>query len=251
MTLRLSGRRVVLTGGASGLGRAMLNQLVAEGAHVVVFDRDADQLSTLTADFPDVAIQNVELTDANAVESAVEQAFAILGGVDVLINNAGIICSAPLIDVLQRSSRAERMAQWETVISTNLTAVYSITMSIAERMVRKRIKGTIINISSISARGNAGQSAYAAAKAGVEALTVSWARELGPLGIRAVCIAPGFVDTPSTHNALTVDKIADIVSRTPLRRLAKDHEVALAVVQMIENSFVTGAVLSIDGGLVL
>jgi len=109
----------------------------------------------------------------------------------------------------------------------------------------------IVNFSSIAASGNPGQSAYAAAKAGIEAMTTVWARELGPLGIRAVAIAPGFVATPSTDAAMNPDALADLKRRTPLLRLARPAEITSAVLFAIENDFLTGTTIAVDGGLVL
>jgi 3-oxoacyl-[acyl-carrier protein] reductase len=109
----------------------------------------------------------------------------------------------------------------------------------------------IVNMSSISARGNAGQSAYAAAKAGVEALTRSWAKELGPLGLRFVAVAPGFIDTPSTRAALSVEILEELKQKTPLRRLGEVANVALAVIYALENDLLTGTVLDVDGGLTI
>lgn len=251
MSGRLTGRRILITGGASGLGRAMAETLTAEGATLAVLDRDAAGLEALRAALPGVTTRTVDLTDAEATDQAVEEIFEALGGLEALVNNAGIIRNAPLVDMLRRSPRTTRLAQWDEVIATNLSAVYALTMSVAERMVRKRLKGVIVNVSSIAARGNPGQSAYAAAKAGVEALTMTWAKELGPLGLRAVCVAPGFTDTPSTHAALTEAKVAEVTGEVPLRRLGQAEEVALAVAQLIENGYVNGAVLRVDGGLVM
>ena len=118
-------------------------------------------------------------------------------------------------------------------------------------MVVSRTKGVIVNISSISASGNAGQSAYSAAKAGVNALTKVWAKELGPMGIRVVAVAPGFCDTKSAHNALSESVLTQIVQDVPLRRLGRPEEIAAGVVAVIENGFIHGKVIQIDGGLVV
>jgi 3-oxoacyl-[acyl-carrier protein] reductase len=118
-------------------------------------------------------------------------------------------------------------------------------------MLIKRTKGVVVSVSSISARGNAGQSAYAAAKAGVNALTVTWAKELGPMGLRFVAIAPGFIDTPSTRDALSDAILAKLKLKVPLRRLGDLESVYLAVAYAIENNYVNGTVLEVDGGLVI
>ena len=126
-----------------------------------------------------------------------------------------------------------------------------MTVNVADKMVRSRSKGVIINISSISSYGNAGQSAYSAAKAALNALTVTWSKELGMFGIRCVAIAPGFIDTTSTRAALTEAKIKTYSNATPLGRLGKTDELLHAVVFIIENDFYNGTILNLDGGLKL
>ena len=135
---------------------------------------------------------------------------------------------------------------------SNLFMVSLIVSSIViEKMVLKRTKGIVVNISSISAQGNAGQTAYSAAKAGVEALTKTWAKELGIFGIRVVAIAPGFMDTESTHKALNEKIINALKQKVPLKTLGNAKDVSEAIVYAIESEYVNGAVLKIDGGLTL
>ena len=116
-------------------------------------------------------------------------------------------------------------------------------------MVKTRTRGVVINISSVSASGNAGQSAYSAAKAGVESLTVTWAKELGPWGIRVAGLAPGFTETPSTHNAIAENILEQIRKEVPIGRLGEPSEVAHAVQFLIENDYINGVTLKLDGGL--
>jgi 3-oxoacyl-[acyl-carrier protein] reductase len=118
-------------------------------------------------------------------------------------------------------------------------------------MIIRRKKGVIVSISSISANGNPGQSAYSAAKAGVNALTSTWAKELGPLGLRFAAIAPGFLDTPSTRAALSEAIIARLQQQVPLRKLGDVEHIFLALRHIIENDYLTGTVLEVDGGLVI
>ena len=127
--------------------------------------------------------------------------------------------------------------------------MFYVTRSVAEKMVQKRTRGVIVNISSVSAGGNAGQSAYSAAKAGVNALTATWAQELGLLGIRVVGVAPGFTDTDSTHAAVTSDVLRNTIQKVPLRRLGRPQEIAQCVLSVLQNDFITGTTLEIDGGL--
>lgn len=171
--------------------------------------------------------------------------------IDALINCAGKIHSEPLINLFGKEQRRHRLDTWNAVLYSNLTATFTVTAHVVEHMALARTKGVIVNFSSISATGNPGQTAYAAAKAGIEALTVVWSRELGPLGIRVVAIAPGFVDTPSTRAALSESALKDFVRRTPLGRLATPDEVAASVIFAIENDFLTGRTIAIDGGVVI
>jgi 3-oxoacyl-[acyl-carrier protein] reductase len=162
-----------------------------------------------------------------------------------------LIHSEPLLNLMDTATKRHRIQTWEATIRSNLTATFVTTSVIAEHMALSRTKGVIVNFSSIAASGNPGQTAYAAAKAGVEAMTGVWARELGPLGIRAVAIAPGFVLTESTKAAMSDDALAELKRRTPILRLGKPAEIASAVLFAIENDFVTGTTIAVDGGLVL
>ena len=141
--------------------------------------------------------------------------------------------------------------EWDRIIAVNLSSYFYVTACVLKKMVSQRTKGVIVSISSISARGNAGQSAYSASKAGIEALTKTWAKELGPLGIRAVCIAPGFIDTEGTHGAISEAMIKSWKRKVPLKRLGTIEEITNAVTMMIENEFFNGKILELDGGLVI
>src|SRR5204862_2997 len=129
---------------------------------------------------------------------------------DILINNAGILYSAPLVRISTAGIEKHDPAMWNKVLATNLSSVFYMTSCIVEKMISTRTKGVIVNISSVSASGNAGQSAYSAAKAGVNALTATWAKELSALGIRVVAVAPGFTETESTKEALNETALQEI-----------------------------------------
>src|SRR5260370_22314000 len=133
-------------------------------------------------------------------------------------------------------------------MAADLNAVLYMTSCIVENMVATRTRGIVVNISSVSAAGNAGQSAYSAAKAGVNALTATWAKELSMMGIRVVAIAPGFTETESTREALIEAVLNETVKRVPLRRLGKPDEIADGVIHLIENDFFNGKVFELDGG---
>jgi 3-oxoacyl-[acyl-carrier protein] reductase len=129
--------------------------------------------------------------------------------------------------------------------------VFYMTVCIVEKMITTRTKGVVVNISSVSASGNPGQSAYSAAKAGVNALTATWAKELSAMGIRFVAVAPGFTETESTKEVMSDAVLQEMIKKVPLRRLGKPQEIARGVVSVIENDFFNGKVIELDGGLVI
>ncbi len=249
--MKLSDSKVIITGGASGLGRAIAVGLAAHVAVVIVVDRNEELLNELSIEVPDIRCFVADLTDFEAVENFTKKVFDEFGKINVLVNNAGIIHSEPLVNILKRDDARHSLENWKRTIDINLNAVFNVTVNIAAKMVQTRSKGVIINISSISSYGNAGQSAYAATKAALNALTVTWSKELGMFGIRAVAIAPGFIDTPSTRAALTEAKIKEYKNATPLGRMGKVEELFQSVVFIIENDFYNGTILNLDGGLKL
>lgn len=240
------GRAVLVAGGAGSLGSSIVASLVERGAHVAVLDALAP-----SEKIPNVLTVQADLADDAAVESALDIVVEKFGKLSVLVNCAGFIHSEPLVNLTATAQRRHAVSTWDAVVRSNLTATFVLSARVAEHMATVRSKGVIVNFSSISASGNPGQTAYAACKAGIEAMTTVWARELGPLGIRAVAIAPGFVATASTENALTESNLSDIKRRTPLFRLAKPAEIVSAVAFAIDNDFITGTTIAVNGGLVL
>jgi 3-oxoacyl-[acyl-carrier protein] reductase len=244
--LELSGAVALVTGGARGLGLAIASQLQARGARVVAADRDGAALEGLPAHFERRA---VDATQPAAVEAAVADVVAKLGRIDILVNNAGVISSEPFVNVMNPAQMMHDYGRFRDAVVANLDSVFIVTSAVVRQMVSHRWKGVIVNISSISASGNEGQTAYSAAKAGVDAMTVTWAKELGRWGIRCNAVAPGFIGTESTRQALKQEVVDRIRAGTPLRRLGEAQEVALAVASLVENDFVNGVVLRVDGGL--
>lgn len=242
---------VLITGGASGLGKAMATYLAGKAANVIVADKNEAALAQLQSECPEIKCYNADLTDFQAVQAVVDAIFAAHGKINVLVNNAGIIHSEPLINMLSREDMKHSVENWRKTIDINLNAVFYMTVNVAEKMVKTRSKGVIINISSIASYGNMGQSAYSASKAAINALTVTWSKELGMFGIRCVAVAPGFIDTPSTAAALTEAKIKAYRNATPLGRMGKTEELVHAVTFIIENDFYNGTILNLDGGLKL
>jgi 3-oxoacyl-[acyl-carrier protein] reductase len=235
-----------VTGGARGLGLAIASHLHARGARVVAADRDAAALESLPAH---LERQALDATQPAVVQAAVADVVARLGKIDILVNNAGVISSEPFVNVLSRDQMMHDYGRFRAAVVANLDSVFIVTSAVVQQMVSHRWKGVIVNISSISASGNEGQTAYSAAKAGVDAMTVTWAKELGRWGIRCNAVAPGFIGTESTRQALKQDVIDHIRAGTPLRRLGEAQEVALAVEALVLNDFMNGVVLRVDGGL--
>lgn len=235
-----------MTGGAQGLGLSIATRLAKAGANVVVADRDARSLAMLPGG---LAAVKMDVTDPEQVNVAVASIVERHGQIDILINNAGVIFSEPFVNVMSPAGIMHDYSRFRASLAANLDSVFIVTSAVVEQMVKRRNKGSIINISSISASGNEGQTAYSAAKAGVNAMTVTWSKELGPWGIRVNALAPGFFDTDSTRQALSATALKHIESNTPLRRLGIADEVARAVVSLVENEFVNGVVLDVNGGL--
>ena len=167
----------------------------------------------------------------------------------MLINCAGEIYSEPLLNVMRRERHAK--ASWDRIIGNNLTSCFLVSSQVAEKMAASRTKGLIINFSAISAKGNMGQAAYSAAKAGIEAFTKVLAKELGMFKIRACAIAPGFIETPSTKTALSESMIDFWKKETPLRRLGALDDIISTIEYMIHTDYLSGAVIPVDGGLTI
>jgi 3-oxoacyl-[acyl-carrier protein] reductase len=246
--LRIKGAVALVTGAARGLGRAIADHLVDLGATVAVVDRDATALASLPEHF---FRRELDVTQPDAVRAGVAAIVAQHGRIDLLVNNAGKIFSAPFVDIMNPDAMMHDYARFQKILKVNLDSVFIVTAAVVEHMVRLRTKGAIVNISSISARGNEGQTAYAAAKAGVNAMTVTWSKELGRWGIRCNAVAPGFIATGSTHEAVSESILKHIQANTPLRRLGEAYEVAQAVQSLVENDFINGVVLDVNGGLMI
>jgi len=246
----ISTARVLITGAGRGIGQFIALQLLEKAASVVVIDRDESLLDKMES-HPRLIKYTCDITNPVEVETLAKEIFEKHGGVNVCINNAGIIHSEPLINILSRGDKKHSYTNWQKVIDVNLNAVFYVTASIAEQMVLTKQKGVIINISSISAQGNIGQSAYAASKAAVEALSKTWSKELGMFKIRCATIAPGFFDTPSTRESLSENMLSKWQKSVPLGRLGLLDELLSAVKFIIENDYFNGKTLSLDGGLTI
>ena len=247
----LQGKKIIVTGGVRGLGRAMVEKFVAKGALITVFDLDAPGLAELQTQQSSVTCVCCDVSNYEQVVESTTRYHEEFGAADALINNAGILYSEPLIKITESGVAKHGVAMWNKVMAANLNSVFYMTVCVTEKMVTTRTKGVVVNISSVAARGNAGQSAYAAGKAAVNALTAVWSKELGPFGIRVAAVAPGFTETESTKEALSESVLRETIKRVPLRRLGKPAEIAEGVISVLENDFFNGKVFELDGGLVI
>lgn len=244
---------IAITGGAQGLGRAMALDFASQGAKLALIDLDETKLQATLAEVQAAGgIGHYYLANV-AEESAVEQTFAQIaqdfGALDVAINNAGITRDGLLVKAKDGEITGKMsLSNWEQVINVNLTGVFLCGREAAAQMIKLGSKGVIINISSISRAGNMGQTNYAAAKAGVVAMTVAWAKELSRYGIRTGAVAPGFMATDMV-SAMPEEVLAKITSGIPLKRLGTPEEIAHSVRYIVENDYFSGRVIECDGAL--
>jgi 3-oxoacyl-[acyl-carrier protein] reductase len=233
----LAGKVVIVTGAAAGIGKATARRFALEGCRVASWDVKG-------GDPEDGGIfQKVDVAHAESVAAAVEEVFGRWGAIHVLVNNAGIIRDVTLLKMTEE--------QFDSVIDINLKGVFHCTKAVAPRMVQSG-GGAILNASSIvGITGNFGQTNYVASKAGVIGMTRVWARELGKHKIRVNAVAPGFIATDMIHGM--PDKIQQtLVARTPLGRMGEPEDVANVYLWLASDaaSFVSGAVIGVDGGAV-
>jgi len=251
--MQLKDKVVAVTGGARGIGRAIASGFAARGARVALIDLNSTDLATAQAEFASGGVKvrtyaaNVAREDQ--VIAALEGIVADCGRLDVMVNNAGIIKDSLLIKAKNGAVTGKMgLEQWQAVIDVNLTGVFLCGREAAERMIKLGNGGLIINISSISKCGNAGQTNYSAAKAGVTAMAVVWAKELARFGIRAASIAPGFTRTDLLAG-MPPEMLEKVTAPIPMKRLALPEEIAHAAVFIAENDYFTGQAIDIDGGL--
>lgn len=246
----LEGKTSIVTGAARGIGAAVALKLAQHGSNIAftyISDSSADKANALAEEISKLGVTakayQSNAGDFAACESFVNEVMKDFGTVDVCVNNAGISK-----DNLLLRMTAE---QWQDVMGINLNSVFNMTKQVIRPMMKAK-KGSIINMSSIiGVRGNAGQSSYAASKAGVIGFTKSVAHELGSRNIRCNAIAPGFIETDMTHYLQDGDAAADFLKKIPLGRFGKAEEIADVTLFLASDmsSYVTGQVLSACGGL--
>jgi 3-oxoacyl-[acyl-carrier protein] reductase len=249
----LQGKVIVITGAAQGLGQKMAEMIGTHGANLALVDVDhaklQDTVRLCTKAGAKVKDYPADVTDEPAVESLFCNVRNDFGNVDGLVNNAGVTSDALLVKAADgKVQKKMPLTEFHRVIAVDLRGVFLCGREATVQMIESGHGGVIINISSISRAGNIGQTNYAAAKAGVTAMTVTWAKELARHHIRVAGIAPGFSETRMI--ATIPPNVKDrIVSTIPLRRFARPEEIARAALFILQNDYYDGRILEIDGGL--
>jgi len=249
----LQGKTVVITGAGGGIGRALASEFARCGASLALLDVHRENLQQTAEECTGNGVVArcyvASISDEADIIRTFDRIVADFGRLDGLVNNAGIVKDGLLIKVKDGEVVGKMtLEQWQAVLDVNLTGVFLCGREAAERMIRLKRGGVIVNISSISRAGNTGQTNYSAAKAGVAALTVTWAKELARQQIRVAAVAPGFIRTPMVAG-MKPDALAKATAPIPLGRLGEPLEIAHTVRFIFENEFVTGRCLEIDGGL--
>jgi 3-oxoacyl-[acyl-carrier protein] reductase len=250
--MEIKGARVMVTGGGRGIGRTFAELFIEKGARVMVCDVNPDDLASFAAqakkDGHELHTAKCDVSKEADVKAAFEAMVDALGGVDVLVNNAGITKDGLFLKAKDGDIKTMTLDQWQKVLDVNLTGTFLCSREAATWMVKKGNPGVIVNISSISREGNMGQTNYSATKAGVASFTVALAKELARHNIRVAAIAPGYTATEMVL-AMREDMQDKVKSTIPLRRFATTKEIASAAVFIAENDYITGRVIEVDGGL--
>ncbi len=245
---RLENKVAVITGGAQGIGKATVKRFAEEGAVVIIWDVNEEKASLTINEFKNLSdkieFQKVDVTNLDSVTAAAVEIVSKHKKIDILINNAGITRDASFLKMTAE--------QWKQVIDVNLTGVFNCTKAIAPIMVENKF-GKIVNTSSVvGIYGNFGQTNYVATKSGIIGMTKVWARELGRKGINVNAVAPGFIATEMVGTI--PEKVIEMLKeKTPLGKLGDPTDIANAYLFLVSDdaNFITGTVLSVDGGLVL
>ncbi|WP_081009262.1 SDR family oxidoreductase [Pseudomonas amygdali] len=235
------------------LGRAMAEYLAGKGANLALLDLNQDKLDQAVVACEALGVKAraylCNVANEEQVVDTVNKVAEDFGAINGLVNNAGILRDGLLVKVKDGVMTKLSLAQWQSVIDVNLTGVFLCTREVAAKMIEQKSQGAIINISSISRAGNIGQTNYSAAKAGVAAATVTWARELARYGIRVAGVAPGFIETEMTGSMRPEALEKKMTSAIPLKRMGKPDEIAHSVAYILENDYFSGRILELDGAM--
>ena len=255
--MQINGSKALVTGGASGMGRHFVLSLAKAGADVAFCDVNADGIAAVEAEAAELPGKVVgfqaDVASEESVSKLIDDAHAALGGLNVLVNNAGIFRDGLLVKVDKETGEIKKMSlkKWQSVIDVDLTGPFLCTREFAAKAIETKEKSSVVvNISSIARHGNRGQTNYSAAKAGLVADTKLWSIELARHGIRTGAVAPGFVDTPILQG-MPEPVLQAMLKPVPLRRVGSTEEIWLAVKFIIECDYFTGRCIDVDGGLSL
>ena len=251
--MNIADARAIVTGAAQGLGRHFTLSLLRQGARVVAGDLNSAGLRKLKAEAAAAALPgslvvcDLDVASEDAAAVCVDLAARELGGLNVLINNAGILRDGLLATRAEGAVRKLPLLQWSKVLEVNLTGQFLMARETAARMIESGTRGVIVNISSLARSGNQGQSNYAASKAGLDACTRTWALELAPYGIRVGGVAPGVIDTPILAG-VSGPALAALLADIPLGRIGTPEEAWQTVSYVLCCEFFTGRTIEVDGG---
>ena len=247
VSFSLEGKIALVTGGSQGIGESIAKALGAAGAHVIVAARSDEKAAAVAAAIATAGgkaeAMRLDVGDPASVSAAFKSVVEKHGKLDILVNNAGITDDGLILRMSKES--------WDKVIATDLTGVFLCAQEAAKVMLKKRVPGRIVNITSVvGLMGNPGQTNYAAAKAGVVGFTKALAREIGSRGITVNAVAPGYVETPMT-DVLNDEQKKALVGQIVLGRLGTGDDVAGAVLYLASDAaaYVTGTCLNVSGGL--
>lgn len=250
--MELRGRVIAITGAGQGLGQMMAVTLAHAGAELALIDVNPQALQGTQQQCNMLGVKALTYPADVTNEAQVEQVFSDIvtdfGCLNGLINNAGILRDGLLVKVKDGVISKMSLEQFNSVISVNLTGTFLCGREAAQRMIESQSQGVIINISSVARAGNIGQTNYAASKAAVATLAVTWAKELARYGIRAAAIAPGVIETPMAAQ-MKPEAIARLEGMIPVGRMGKTSEIAHTVKYIFENEYVNGRVIEVDGGI--
>jgi 3-oxoacyl-[acyl-carrier protein] reductase len=250
--MELRNKKIIVTGGAGGIGKALVQKLLYSGAAVAAVDNNQAKITQLRTEYlgssSSLEVYQTDVSDKEAVSRMVEDFFLKHGEVDALVNNAAILVDGLLVKIAPGRIEKYPLSEWERTFGANLFGSFYVAREVVAKMVSKRTKGVVVNISSISSAGNVGQSSYAASKAAMNALTVTWAQELAMYGIRVAGLAPGMTNT-DMPSAMSESILRQWIQRTPLKRMAQPEEIADGIMFILKNDFFCGRTLELDGGL--
>jgi 3-oxoacyl-[acyl-carrier protein] reductase len=248
--MQLDKVKAIVTGGAQGMGAHFATRLAEAGAQVVAFDVNEERLAELPAA---VKRKKLDVSIEDDVVAAVAWAAGELGGLNCLINNAGILRDGLLVKKDKTTGEVRKLtsAEWRAVLDVNLTgATFMVREVVAHMAATNQRPGVVVNLSSIARHGNRGQSNYVAAKAALAANTVTWAREFAPFGVRVGAVAPGMVETPMTQGMNPKAREA-LIAAIPVGRVGVPEDIWQAVRFVIECDYFNGRTIDVDGGLAM